>query len=129
LGAHRELPGTVDADGAFRAPGLAGAFPALGSDERPVRAGPAVAACRPDAVQLVRASGHAPAAQAVTAAATAAARVVAVRHHARGATARVALDGAPGVTLDAAVAAHDPPAVGEAVHAVLDAPRVPVYPA
>jgi ABC-type nitrate/sulfonate/bicarbonate transport system ATPase subunit len=98
LGAHRELPGTVDADGAFRAPGLAGAFPALGSDERPVRAGPAVAACRPDAVQLVRASGHAPAAQAVTAAATAAARVVAVapprawRHRARGARRRARRD-------------------------------------
>jgi ABC-type sugar transport system ATPase subunit len=119
LGAHRELPGAVDADGAFRAPGLAGAFPALGADGRPVRAGAAVAACRPDAVRLARASDGA----------AAAAHVVAVRQHARGATARVALDGATGVTLDAAVAAHDPPAVGEAVHAVLDAPRVPVYPA
>jgi hypothetical protein len=68
-------------------------------------------------------------ARAFDGAAAAPAHVVAVRHHARGATARVALDGATGVTLDAAVAAHDPPAVGEAVHAVLDAPRVPVYPA
>jgi ABC-type Fe3+/spermidine/putrescine transport system ATPase subunit len=122
LGAHRELPGAVGADGAFRAAGLDGALAACGPDGQLVRAGAAVAACRADAVRLAPADDDGPGPHA-------AARVVAVRHHARGAVARVALDGAPGVALDAVVAAHAPPAVGDAVRAVLDAPRVLVYPA
>jgi ABC-type Fe3+/spermidine/putrescine transport system ATPase subunit len=110
VAAFREVPARVRPDGAVES--ALGAVPPGGAAVRP---GSAVVLVRADALRLCAGGALA-------------ARVLLVRHGARGATATVALDADAAVRLDVAVPADAPPAAGASVRLDVDARRLIVFP-